>query len=256
MHALGLGLPISDTVDKDTLYECCAVQQVPTALLIAPISERTPSVCASPIARDPRALCIPSFGMWRGGAARINKVCQKTNMEKRKYQEPHPESNAYVVCLTSDGFERCQLSHHNPAVHKDLTLLFAVLFPALSAQQLRIPEDVERLFLYVTVPQKISSNESEDSEKQMHCHYQGYVANFPSSAVTLSICSGLRVSSGIKIFSNCSMHDYRYFVSKFETQCLQSFSKLKPLYQNQSVCGNGILEPHEECDCGSEEVSN
>ncbi|XP_074209798.1 disintegrin and metalloproteinase domain-containing protein 18-like [Camelus bactrianus] len=64
------------------------------------------------------------------------------------------------------------------------------------------------------------------------------------------------VSSGIKIFSNCSMHDYRYFVSKFETQCLQSFSKLKPLYQNQSVCGNGILEPHEECDCGSEEVSN
>ncbi|KAB1257754.1 Disintegrin and metalloproteinase domain-containing protein 18 [Camelus dromedarius] len=27
---------------------------------------------------------------------------------------------------------------------------------------------------------------------QMHCHYQGYVANFPSSAVTLSICSGLR----------------------------------------------------------------
>nr|XP_031547407.1 disintegrin and metalloproteinase domain-containing protein 18-like isoform X1 [Vicugna pacos] len=61
------------------------------------------------------------------------------------------------------------------------------------------------------------------------------------------------VSSGIKIFSNCSMHDYRYSVSKFETQCLQSFSKLKPLYQNQSVCGNGILEPHEECDCGSEE---
>uniref|UniRef100_A0A8C6AND0 ADAM metallopeptidase domain 18 n=1 Tax=Monodon monoceros TaxID=40151 RepID=A0A8C6AND0_MONMO len=61
------------------------------------------------------------------------------------------------------------------------------------------------------------------------------------------------VSSGIKMFSNCSMRDYRYFVSTFEGQCLQNFSKLKPLYQNQSVCGNGILEPQEECDCDSEQ---
>uniref|UniRef100_A0A8I3ND04 ADAM metallopeptidase domain 18 n=1 Tax=Canis lupus familiaris TaxID=9615 RepID=A0A8I3ND04_CANLF len=60
-------------------------------------------------------------------------------------------------------------------------------------------------------------------------------------------------SSGIKFFSNCSMHDYRYFVSKFETKCLQNFPNLQPLYQNQSVCGNGILEPNEECDCGSQE---
>ncbi|CAK7294747.1 Disintegrin and metalloproteinase domain-containing protein 18 [Vulpes lagopus] len=60
-------------------------------------------------------------------------------------------------------------------------------------------------------------------------------------------------SSGIKFFSNCSMHDYRYFASKFETKCLQNFPNLQPLYQNQSVCGNGILEPNEECDCGSQE---
>lgn len=65
-----------------------------------------------------------------------------------------------------------------------------------------------------------------------------------------------RGSSGIKIFSNCSVHDYRYFVSKFEAKCLQNFSNLQPLYQNQSVCGNGILEPNEDCDCGSQEVSN
>uniref|UniRef100_A0A8C3WP32 ADAM metallopeptidase domain 18 n=1 Tax=Catagonus wagneri TaxID=51154 RepID=A0A8C3WP32_9CETA len=58
-------------------------------------------------------------------------------------------------------------------------------------------------------------------------------------------------SSGIKMFSNCSMHAYRYFISTFEDQCLQNFPKLKPLHQNQSVCGNGVLEPYEECDCGS-----
>ncbi|XP_075413335.1 disintegrin and metalloproteinase domain-containing protein 18-like [Tenrec ecaudatus] len=54
-------------------------------------------------------------------------------------------------------------------------------------------------------------------------------------------------SSGRKIFSNCSMHDYAYLISKFEPKCLQSLLHLKP------VCGDGILDPNEECDCGNEE---
>ncbi|XP_070108865.1 disintegrin and metalloproteinase domain-containing protein 18-like [Equus caballus] len=33
---------------------------------------------------------------------------------------------------------------------------------------------------------------AESSYFKMHCHYQGYVADFPNSVVTLSICSGLR----------------------------------------------------------------
>ncbi|XP_058576580.1 disintegrin and metalloproteinase domain-containing protein 18-like isoform X4 [Neofelis nebulosa] len=106
--------------------------------------------------------------------------------------------------------------------------------------------DSEEILLHVTVPWKIKSNESEDSEKQViyvitidekpytlhlrkhsflsqnflvytynetgflhsessyfkiHCHYQGYIANFPNSLATLSICSGLR---GFLQFENIS----------------------------------------------------
>uniref|UniRef100_A0A2K6T353 ADAM metallopeptidase domain 18 n=1 Tax=Saimiri boliviensis boliviensis TaxID=39432 RepID=A0A2K6T353_SAIBB len=104
----------------------------------------------------------------------------------------------------------------------------------------------EGIFLHVTVPRKMMSNESEVSESKiiyiitidgqpytlhlrknsflpqnflvftysetgslhaesayfmMHCHYQGYAAEFPNSFVTLSICSGLR---GFLQFENIS----------------------------------------------------
>ncbi|XP_070263493.1 disintegrin and metalloproteinase domain-containing protein 18-like [Myotis yumanensis] len=42
---------------------------------------------------------------------------------------------------------------------------------------------------------------TDSSYFKMHCHYQGHAANFPNSAATLSICSGLR---GFLQFENIS----------------------------------------------------
>uniref|UniRef100_A0A2K6EVH7 Uncharacterized protein n=1 Tax=Propithecus coquereli TaxID=379532 RepID=A0A2K6EVH7_PROCO len=88
--------------------------------------------------------------------------------------------------------------------------MFLLLVLLAELARLQVHPDSEGIFLHVTVPQKIMSNESEVSERKviyiikidgkpytlhlrkMPCHYQGYVVEFPNSSVTLSICSGLR----------------------------------------------------------------
>uniref|UniRef100_A0A8I3X5V4 Disintegrin and metalloproteinase domain-containing protein 2 n=1 Tax=Callithrix jacchus TaxID=9483 RepID=A0A8I3X5V4_CALJA len=59
--------------------------------------------------------------------------------------------------------------------------------------------------------------------------------------------------SGVKTFSNCSFEDFAHFISKQKSQCLHNQPRLDPLYKQQPVCGNTILEAGEECDCGTEQ---
>ncbi|KAJ7305204.1 hypothetical protein JRQ81_011113 [Phrynocephalus forsythii] len=65
-------------------------------------------------------------------------------------------------------------------------------------------------------------------------------------------------SSGIKPFSRCSLEDFQNFIKFKGAPCLSNRPNLK-LYLNQNrardnaVCGNGVLEPGEKCDCGSAE---
>ncbi|XP_074143414.1 disintegrin and metalloproteinase domain-containing protein 2 [Sminthopsis crassicaudata] len=56
-------------------------------------------------------------------------------------------------------------------------------------------------------------------------------------------------SNGVKVFSTCSMEDFKNFVSTKKAECLQNRPHLDPSYRS-STCGNGILETGEECDCG------
>ncbi|XP_006916345.1 disintegrin and metalloproteinase domain-containing protein 2 [Pteropus alecto] len=59
-------------------------------------------------------------------------------------------------------------------------------------------------------------------------------------------------SSGVKIFSNCSMEDFAHFISKPKSQCLQNQPRLDPSYK-AAVCGNKQVEEGEQCDCGTQE---
>ncbi|XP_053253227.1 disintegrin and metalloproteinase domain-containing protein 2-like isoform X4 [Podarcis raffonei] len=68
----------------------------------------------------------------------------------------------------------------------------------------------------------------------------------------------LVLSSGIKAFSSCSIEDFQYFIKFRGAHCLSNRPNLKLFYKKRSarsraLCGNGVLEAGEKCDCGSEE---
>ncbi|XP_013363169.1 PREDICTED: disintegrin and metalloproteinase domain-containing protein 18-like isoform X2 [Chinchilla lanigera] len=58
-------------------------------------------------------------------------------------------------------------------------------------------------------------------------------------------------SSGVKLFSSCSMDEFKQIVSQPGLECLQNQTVPKVVYESKNaVCGNGVVELHEQCDCG------
>ncbi|CAD7680310.1 unnamed protein product [Nyctereutes procyonoides] len=61
-------------------------------------------------------------------------------------------------------------------------------------------------------------------------------------------------SHGVKFFSSCSMDEFKRMASQPEFECLQNQTISNVGYHTaSSLCGNGILENSEQCDCGSQE---
>ncbi|XP_074187601.1 disintegrin and metalloproteinase domain-containing protein 5 [Rhinolophus sinicus] len=58
-------------------------------------------------------------------------------------------------------------------------------------------------------------------------------------------------SGGVKDFSICSLDEFKYFASDSGLYCLHDTLPDMPVYKQQKICGNGKLEPGEQCDCGT-----
>ncbi|NXI62284.1 ADA32 protein, partial [Anseranas semipalmata] len=75
------------------------------------------------------------------------------------------------------------------------------------------------------------------------CRCPGHVCVMDSEA--------LRVS-GAKSFSSCSIGDFENFLERDAGRCLLDRPHLTGLsYQRMAICGNGVVEHGEQCDCGS-----
>ncbi|XP_058145853.1 disintegrin and metalloproteinase domain-containing protein 2 isoform X2 [Dasypus novemcinctus] len=74
------------------------------------------------------------------------------------------------------------------------------------------------------------------------CHCSGTICIMNPEAIH---------SSGVKMFSNCSMEEFAHFITKSKSRCLQNQPRLDPSYK-QAVCGDGRVEGQEQCDCGTE----
>ncbi|KAM8786845.1 disintegrin and metalloproteinase domain-containing protein 32 [Rhynchonycteris naso] len=65
-------------------------------------------------------------------------------------------------------------------------------------------------------------------------------------------------SLGVKEFSVCSLDEFKSIASNFELNCLHNTLSVKPVYKDtpviKKVCGNGVLEQGEQCDCGTAKV--
>ncbi|XP_006253384.1 disintegrin and metalloproteinase domain-containing protein 5 isoform X2 [Rattus norvegicus] len=76
------------------------------------------------------------------------------------------------------------------------------------------------------------------------CHCTGDVCLMTPKAI---------YSGGVKDFSTCSLDDFKY-LSTQDLECLQDLpmerQKKKPS-RPRRICGNGILEMNEQCDCGT-----
>ncbi|GAB0200292.1 disintegrin and metalloproteinase domain-containing protein 32-like [Grus japonensis] len=60
--------------------------------------------------------------------------------------------------------------------------------------------------------------------------------------------------SGAKAFSSCSIGDFGTFLEHNGGECLFNRPRLNGVsYRRAAVCGNGVVERGEQCDCGGEE---
>ncbi|XP_057553135.1 disintegrin and metalloproteinase domain-containing protein 5-like [Hippopotamus amphibius kiboko] len=94
----------------------------------------------------------------------------------------------------------------------------------------------------VSIVQLLGLNVGMSYDNPEICHCLGDVCTMSPEAVH---------SGGIRDFSTCSLDDFKYFAAHSGIECLHKILPDEPVYKQKKVCGNGILESGEQCDCGT-----
>uniref|UniRef100_A0A8D2HFX5 Uncharacterized protein n=1 Tax=Urocitellus parryii TaxID=9999 RepID=A0A8D2HFX5_UROPR len=96
----------------------------------------------------------------------------------------------------------------------------------------------------VTIVQLLGVTIGLDYDNSAHCYCSGETCTMTPKAV---------YAAGIKDFSTCSVDTFKYLTSKRGLSCLEKnpFDMPVRVEAQRKICGNGIIEGTEECDCGT-----
>uniref|UniRef100_F1RZL6 Disintegrin and metalloproteinase domain-containing protein 5-like n=1 Tax=Sus scrofa TaxID=9823 RepID=F1RZL6_PIG len=105
------------------------------------------------------------------------------------------------------------------------------------------PEGLSLESYSINIIQLVGLNLGMSYDNTEICHCSGDVCIMSPEAMH---------SGGVKDFSTCSLDDFKYFAAHSGLTCLHSILLDEPVYkQRRRICGNGILEQGEQCDCGT-----
>ncbi|CAK7296224.1 Disintegrin and metalloproteinase domain-containing protein 5 [Vulpes lagopus] len=106
------------------------------------------------------------------------------------------------------------------------------------------PEGLSLESYTVSIVQLLGFNLGLSYDDPDICYCSGDVCTMSRKAVQ---------SGGVKEFSTCNLDDFKYLASHSGFECLQNILPEIPVYKQRQkrVCGNGILEEGEQCDCGT-----
>ncbi|XP_030794014.1 disintegrin and metalloproteinase domain-containing protein 5 [Rhinopithecus roxellana] len=133
-------------------------------------------------------------------------------------------------------------------VYRKLPILIGATFPGqicnkdFAAAVALYTEGLSLESYTVIIVQLLGLNLGLTYDKTDTCHCSGDVCTMTPKAV---------YSGGVKDFSICSLDDFKYISSHNGLTCLQTNLPEMPTYTQRRICGNGLLEGGEECDCGN-----
>ncbi|XP_027455936.1 A disintegrin and metallopeptidase domain 3-like isoform X1 [Zalophus californianus] len=167
-----------------------------------------------------------------------NEVLQRFVSWKEKFLFQRSHDMAYLL-IYRDHLNYVGATYHGMACN-----------PKFAAGIALYPQMITLDAFSVVMVQLLGINLGLTYDDIYNCYCPGTTCIMNSEAIR---------SHGVKFFSSCSMDEFKRMVSQPDFECLRNQTVSEVVYQGRTAaaCGNGILEPPEQCDCGlAEECSH